>query len=289
MKPRLLLTLIACVTCAVWLPAQEPLPASTQERLATSERLDTLTQKDIANISSKAKSGDEEAQYWLALINSEGRLIPKNQDAAREWMLKSAEQGYAPAQEGMAGIYLSAEGIHPRDNTEAERWFRLAAAQGYAEAQFWLGTGYEQGWFGAKDYGEALGWLRKAAQQGLPDAQFCLGQMYEDGEGVPANDVIAAHWYRKAADHVPSYLGGVFDGAVQLVYMYRDGRLPKDEVEAYMWFAIVGSWSDPPSDEDVKEISRRMTQAEIVEAQRRAEDWIKRHTSQPETVAKEVP
>ena len=293
MKPRPLVTLIACVVFAVWLPAQEPIPASTQERLATSDLLDTLTQKDIADISSKAKSGDEKAQYWLALINSQGRLIPKNQDASREWMLRSAQQGYAAAQEGMGGIYLSAEGIHPRDNSEAQRWFGLAATQGYAEAQFWLGTGYEQGWFGPKDYGQALRWLREAAQQGLPNAQFCLGQMYEDGEGVPASDVIAAQWYRKAADHVPSYLGGVFEAVIQLVYMYRDARLPRDDVDAYMWFAIVGSWTDPPSDEEITEISRRMTQAEIVEAQRRAKDWIRRHTfqpqsGQPEIVAKDV-
>jgi len=136
MKPRHLLNLIACVTFAAWLPAQESLPASTQERLATSDLLNTLTQKDIVDISSKANSGDEKAQYWLALINSEGRLIPKNQDAAREWMLRSAQQGYAAAQEGMGGIYLSAEGIRPRDNSEAQRWFGLAATQGYAEAQF---------------------------------------------------------------------------------------------------------------------------------------------------------
>jgi len=136
MKPRHLLTLIASETFAVSLPAQKPLPASTQERLATSDLLNTPTQKDIADISSKTKSGDEKAQYWLALINSQGRLFPKNQDAAREWMLRPAQQGCAAAQEGMSGIYLSGEGIRPRDNSEAQRWSGLAATQSSAEAQF---------------------------------------------------------------------------------------------------------------------------------------------------------
>jgi len=172
-----------------------------------------------------------------------------------------------------------------RDCGDADRWLRLAAMQGDAEAQFWLGTGYEQGWFGVTDYREALRWLRKGAQQGLPDAPFCLGQMYEDGEGVPESDVVAARWYRRAADHSPSYLGGVFNAEVQLAYMYRDGRLPKDDVQAYMWFAIVGSSVDPATDDDIKKVARHMTKAQIVEAQRRAEDWIKRHTPHSETVA----
>jgi hypothetical protein len=59
--------------------------------------------------------------------------------------------------------------------------------------------------------------------------------------------------------------------------MYRDGRLPKDDVQAYMWFAIVGSSSDPPTDGQVKKVARHMTKAQIVEAQRQAQDWVKRH------------
>jgi TPR repeat protein len=37
------------------------------------------------------------------------------------------------------------------------------AQQGDVSAQFWLGAGYEQGWFGKADYREALKWLRRAA------------------------------------------------------------------------------------------------------------------------------
>src|SRR5215471_13607511 len=59
------------------------------------------------------------------------------------------------------------------------------AQQGDVSAQFWLGTGYEQGWFGKTDYQEALKWLRRAAKRGDPDAQNGLGKMYENGEGVP--------------------------------------------------------------------------------------------------------
>jgi len=182
------------------LAAQQSLPKSTQERLAALARVEVLTPGDIKTLLSQGQSGDREAQYLLALIYEEGLLVPRNFPAATSWMLKSAEQGYVPAQEGMGEMYLSNvrhNGPIP-DYGDADRWLRLAATRGDADAQFWLGAGYEQGRFGLIDYREALKWLRRAARQGLPNAQFCLGQMYEDGEGVPESDSLAASWYRNA-------------------------------------------------------------------------------------------
>jgi TPR repeat protein len=264
-------------------PAQDRLPNSTQTRLATVARLEALPLSDLTRVEAEAQSGHREAQYLVALMYGEGLLVPKDFAAARSWMLKSAEQGYVPAQGAMGEMYL----INVRDNgpipdyADADRWLRLAATQGDADAQFWLGTGYERGWFGGIDYREALKWLRKAAAQGEPNAQLSLGQMYEDGEGVPESDSLAASWYRRAADHIRDGVGGVWEAEVQLAYMYRDDRLPKDYVQAYMWFAIVGSSVVPPDDDDMKRAAQHMTKAQIAQAQHLAEDWIRRHTAQP--------
>jgi TPR repeat protein len=182
MKLRRLLPFICAVFSSVPSIAQEPLPASTEAMLATQSHLSGLTQSDLAELSSKARLGDKKAQYWLALVYGQGQLVPKDVAASRSWMLRSAEQGYAPAQIGIGQTYLA-----PRHATtageygEADRWLRLAAMQDDAEALFSLGIGYKQGSFGATDYAEALKWLRRAAQQGHPYAQFFLGQMYEDG------------------------------------------------------------------------------------------------------------
>jgi len=264
--------------------AQAPLPPSTQAQLATDARLEGMTLDDFTKVVSQAQAGQREAQYLVALAYEEGRLVTRDHAAAASWMLKSAEQEYVPAQAEMGRRYiadLKDNGPIPHRG-DAEKWFRLAAAQGDADAQFWLGTAYQRGWFGGFDDREAFQWLRKAAAQGLPNAQFSLGQMYEDGEGVPESDSLAASWYRKAADHSPAYLGGVWEAEVQLAYMYRDGRL-KDKVQAYMWFAIVGSSVDPPTDDDMKQVARHMTRVQIVQAQRLAEDWIKRHPWQRQT------
>jgi len=64
-----------------------------------------------------------------------------------------------------------------------------------------------------------------------------------------------------------------------LANLYRHGRLPKDDIEAYMWFAIVGSSVVPVDDYDMKWVARHMTKAQITQAQRMVADWIKRHTA----------
>lgn len=278
---------VALVLFVTLLRAQQTLPASTQLFRSTLAHLERLSGSDFMEISSKAQSGEPEAQYLLALIYDEGMFVPKDHVAGLAWMLKSAEQGYTPAEDRMGEMYLqNLRGDGPvREYAEADRWLRLAAGDGNAEAQFWLGNGYLQGWFGAVDYREAINWLKKAAAQGLPDAEFCLGQMYELGEGVPESPALAARWYRKAADHFPEIggmrVGGVWEAEGQLAYMYRDGRLKGNDVEAYMWFAVVDSSLDPPvdpaTDDAVKQVAKRMAKAQIAEAQQRTKDWINRH------------
>lgn len=146
------------------------------------------------------------------------------------------------------------------------------AQQGDVSAQFWLGTGYEQGWFGKSDYREALKWLRRAAEHGNPDAQNCLGQMYEDGEGVPQNDVLAAKWYKKAAEHVPDF-GGAGQGRNNLGLLYLSGGrgVPKDVVRAYMWFRLAGA------EVNVADAKAQMTAAQVSEAERMAIEWKNSH------------
>jgi TPR repeat protein len=286
---RLLPLAVASVLVVTPLRAQQPLPASTHAFRSTLARLETLSQSDFAEIISKAQSGDPEAQYFLALMYDEGTLVPKDHATALAWMLKSAEQGYSAAEDRMGEMYLQndREDGPVREYADADRWLRLAARGGDAEAQFWLGSGYQRGWFGAVDYREAINWLQKAAAQGLPDAQFCLGQMYEIGESVPESAEVAASWFKKAADHIPQIgdmrVGGVWEAEGELAYMYRDGRLKGNNVEAYMWFAVVDSSLDPPinpaADDAVKQVAKSMTKAEIAEAQQRTKDWIDRHRS----------
>jgi TPR repeat protein len=279
LSPLLVASAIASLTLS--LPAQENLPESYLQKLTTVDRLQKLTSTDLAVLTSRAQSGAAEAQYQLALVYGAGRIVPRDEVTSQRLMMESAKQGYIPAETMIGGTYLENHITGPVPNyADAERRLRVAATQGDAEAQLWLGLGYDRGYFGRTDYPEALTWLRQSAAQGLPDAQYALAQMYEDGHGVAKSDEDAAYWYRRAADHF-SDVSGVFQAEVQLAYMYRDGRLRRNDVEAYMWFAIVGAAVDPPTDEDVKEVAKEMTPAQIAEAQAKVTIWTQHHPQRP--------
>lgn len=156
--------------------------------------------------------------------------------------------------------------------TEADERKLLAKAQrGDVDAQSWLGTFYEQGWFGKPDFQEALKWLRRAAKCGNADAQNELGQMYEDGEGVRQNYAQAAKWYRRAAEHFPN-LGGAGQGRNNLGQLYLQGLgVPKDYVRAYMWLQLAHN------DIDVSCVRSHMNPSQILAAERMATEWKSHH------------
>ena len=237
------------------------------------------TESDYRKLLSQAEAGDREAQYRLALHYEypEQKSVPRNDAAAREWMLKSAEQGYAPAQATLGEMESGASG----DRGKAEMWLRRAAEQGNTEGEFMLGAGYENGKFGRRDYQEAFKWLRKAAEKGHTDAEATLGGMYQDGEFVSQNYVLAAKWYRKAAEHSPD-MGGARQGRNQLGMLYEDGLgVSKNLVLAYMWYSLT------QFGENIKEVECDMTRAQIAQARKMATDWLKAHPAEHDTVAQQ--
>jgi hypothetical protein len=163
-----------------------------------------------------------------------------------------------------AGVAQASQLIRPSHDKQT---LLTKAQQGDVSAEFWLGTGYEQGWFGKADYREALKWLRRAAKHGNQEAQNSLGQMYEEGEGVPQSDV-----HRKAAEHVPDF-GGAGQGRNNLGLLYLDGGrgVPKDVVRAYMWFRLAGT------EVNLADAKSQMTAAQVREAEQMATEWKNSH------------
>ncbi len=123
------------------------------------------------------------------------------------------------------------------DHATALREWRPLAGQGDAGAQVWLGFMYANGHGVPQDYAKAVGWYRKAAEQGMASAQNNLGFMYSKGRGVP-----------------------------------------QDYAQAHMWSNLAASRSPPGEDRDesVKNrdlIAKKMTPAQISEAQKLAREW----------------
>ena len=235
-----------------------------------SARLKTMTPSDLQALMVKAQAGDAEAQCWLGRAY-DGGLLPKDDERAAGWFLKSAEQGYAPAQRFFGLMFAHT------NPPVSERWMLRAAQQGDAEAQFWLGVAYDEDWFGTTDVGEAVKWYQRAAERGNPDAQVELGQKYQDGEVVEQSFKLAAEWFQRAAEHVPD-LGSAGQGRHRLGLLYMEGLgVPLDYVRAYFWFSLSGS--------DTAEAKAHLSLAQIREADRQVKEWRQQHHVSPQIAA----
>jgi len=270
-RPVLLVFLSFALNPWISSSAQES-PDPKQTNLVAYARFKTLTAAEQNELLSKAQSGDAEAQYWVGTIDTEGK-VPKNLEQGKRWLLKSAEQGYAPAQFAYGMMFRL---VNP---SVGERWILRAAQQDDTEAQFWLGVGYEQNWFGTVDVREAIKWYRKAAEGGNPDGQVELGRKYENGEGIEQDYRVAAEWYRKAAEHVPN-LGGAGQGRNRLALLYMRGLgVPQDYVQAYFWFSLNGGGRNAS---DARE---HLSTAQIRGVERLIEEWKRQHPLRPEVTA----
>lgn len=272
MKLRILLPLLLLLFIPSRNSSAQQSPDPKQADLVSYAHFKALTPAGLSQLSTKAQSGDAEAQFWIGIFYSEGRM-PKNPEEGARYLLESAEQGYAPAQR-MYG--LMSRLANP---SVGERWMLRAAEQGDTEAQFWLGVAYEQNWFGTHDIQEAIKWYRKAADRGDPDAQVELGQKYEDGEGVDQDYKLAASWYRKAAEHVPD-LGGAGQGRSRLAQLTMQGLgVPQDHAQACFWFSLNGQ------EEFASEAKEHLSPAQLHVLEVLINAWKEQHRLSPEVAA----
>jgi TPR repeat protein len=146
-----------------------------------------------------ADQGSAEGQHKLgqSLLHGGAQNIPE----ALDWIRKSAEQGYAPGQAGLAEMFKYGYGV-ARNKKEALRWYRKAADQGDVGAMVEIGMFLENidGPGIPKNYAEAMKWYRKAADLGDSSGQRFVAGMYEHGHGVAKDTAEAVKWYYKAAN-----------------------------------------------------------------------------------------
>ena len=147
-----------------------------------------------------------------------------------------------------------------------------------AVISLWLttsaGAGYDDGWAAYKrgDYATALEEFLPLANEGNFISQFILGIMYRVGQGVPQDYAEAVKWYRLAAeqDFAPAQSS--------LGIMYREGQgVLQDYIQAHMWFNLAAIHSGEGGRENRDLIAKKMTSAQITEAQRLAREWLEDH------------
>jgi hypothetical protein len=220
-------------------------------------------------------------------------FFEKDFDTAHNLFAPLAEEGNAESQFYLGAMYDDGQGV-PRDYKEAVKWYRLAAEQGHSESQYNFGLAYHRGQGVPQDYKKAFKWLLKSAEQknikaqqlirtnydqwhkqsaelGDLYAQKFLGARYYLGLGITQDYAEAAKWYKKAAEQ------GDRVSQIILGAMHEKGKgISKDFVEAYKWFSISGETGKERMYIE-KLGKRKMTTAQIAEAQKLAQEWMEKH------------
>jgi localization factor PodJL len=145
-----------------------------------------------------AASGDARAQFEVAAILTEGRVLPEDLAAAATWYSRSAMQGFAPAQYRLGSLFEHGRGVE-KDIEQARLWYQRAAEAGNRMSMHNLAAVYAGGELGTQDFSSAAEWFEKAAHRGLNDSQFNLGMLYARGLGVSQDFEQSYRWFGLAA------------------------------------------------------------------------------------------
>ena len=144
--------------------------------------------------------GDKYGQYNIANSYKYGRDgYSRDYKKAFELFLKSANQGYADAQESLAYCYDLGQGT-ARDYIKAAEWFTKAAQKGKFVSQNSIALKYQKGEGVKQNSRYALNWFHRSASSNYKYASYNLGVAYEQGKGTPVNYAKAKYWYEKAIE-----------------------------------------------------------------------------------------
>ncbi len=120
---------------------------------------------------------------------------------AFEWFMKSALQGYHPAQRRIGAFYESGTNPCVRNIERALEWYQKAAEQGNDKAVFAIGRLYANGLDERNpDYSKAFEYYLQAANNGLREAQYRVGISLLFGKGVIKDADAAIEWIKKSAN-----------------------------------------------------------------------------------------
>jgi len=127
-----------------------------------------------------------------------------------------------------------------------------------------------------KDMATAVRLWKIWADRGNAEARTLLGAMYWSGDGVPRNHHETARLYLLAANQ--GYARAQND--IGFMLGFGEGVPPRDDVEAYKWLTLaIERYTDKNQDRleqakrDLATLAKRMTRAQIAEAERRAKAW----------------
>ena len=144
---------------------------------------------------------DPKVQLDIGILYLFGRVIEEDHAAAAEWIVRAADQGYAPAMAEAAWMYQHGDGV----KESYERSFHYAqegSKLGNSECILYLGRHYMCGRGTERDPEKGFGLIFEAMEKGNAYAYMEVAEAYEKGFGVEQSYVKAAEIYEKGIKDV---------------------------------------------------------------------------------------
>lgn len=235
--------------------------ASAKQRLAqfllhsepTAEGYDLA----IAWLRSLASRNVPQARFLLGYLYVQGRGLPRDYAKGAENYQAAALQGLTSAQNNLADLYQRGLGV-PKSDHKAVELYMAAAKHANPVAQFNLASMLLTGCGTGRDFSEAARWFRAAAEDGYAPAQHFLAILDSKGLGVPVDRSEAARWERLAAQH------GYPEAETGLAHFYETGEgVPLDYVAAYDWYSRASAAGDSAAADHLKDLSQVMTRKQV--------------------------
>jgi hypothetical protein len=89
---------------------------------------DSASDRDMANrYSQAARSGDDNAQFYLGALYSSGVGVPRSDDEAFRWFARAADQGHSHAMLILGGLYAIGRGVQ-KDNVKAYQYAYIVSS-----------------------------------------------------------------------------------------------------------------------------------------------------------------
>jgi localization factor PodJL len=195
-----------------------------------------------------AAGGDARAQFEVAAILTEGRMLPADPEGAAIWYERSAAQGFAPAQYRLGNLYETGAGVE-KDLAIARLWYQRAAEAGNRMAMHNLAALYASGQLGDQEFEQAAEWFEQAAELGMTDSQFNLGMLYARGLGVEQDFEQSYKWFSLAARNGDADAGKARDDiakslSADAVSAVNDqlASWSRSKIDLAANFAPIGTW-----------------------------------------------
>lgn len=186
----------------------------------------------IIYLEKSAEKGYAPAQNMLGVYYHQGLGVSSNTDIAIQWYLKASQQKNIASLYNLGLIYEEGT-LVKQDYKEAFKWFKKAADEGDAESRFKVGYYFSEGLGTHVDYGEANKYYRMAELQGNLFARANLANHYLKGLGVKQNYLEAYKLYKRAAERGYSY------AQAMLGMCYNEGiGVEQNFSEAFKWFSL---------------------------------------------------